>query len=191
MPATAQPPARASSPGLAGSPHYTAAVIYVSHFREVRVPAPGSASSPRAGRRTPCAPSRSARVLLLCCSSAGGAGTAAGAVASWCSHAGLQPQRGEDLQSQLRQVPSRGESVHVPHSGAPGGTPRPPAAALLGPGLGPGLAGPLLPPIRGGPGASGCELGVSSALVNKGATVTASEPGPGGDQGRRALLEFL
>ena len=28
-------------------------------------------------------------------------------------HAGLQPQRGEDLQSQLRQVPSRGESGRV------------------------------------------------------------------------------
>lgn len=56
-------------------------------------------------------------------------------------HAGLQPERGEDLQSQLRQVPSRGEYPGPPRGAAP-------SARLRACG---GWA--LIGPTRGGPGA--------------------------------------
>ena len=142
-----------------------------AHFRR------GSTSSAGAGLRhqtTPAphaAPSRwgHAEILMLACGA--GTGTRGGTrvAAALPGHAGVQPQRGEDLQSQLRQVAARGEALRGPPPGEA-------AASLLGPGpcVRLVLAGPWLGEARRRVTAPSASRAV---LVDEDAAVPASEAG--------------
>lgn len=81
---------------------------------------------------------------MLACGAGRGARGGTRVAAALLGHAGVQPKRGEDLQSQLRQVAARGEALRGP-------PPDKAAAPLLGPGLcvSLALAGPWLGRPRG------------------------------------------
>lgn len=72
----------------------------------------------RRRRRTP--PSRAGDTLsflMLVCGAGRGTRGGTRVAAALRRHAGVQPQRGEDLQSQLRKVSARGEALRGPPPG--------------------------------------------------------------------------
>lgn len=124
---------------------------HASSSRPLYFPLPETGAVPARGRRHQPAPAPHAaqprgghaEFLMLACGAGRGTRGETRVAAALRRHAGVQPQRGEDLQSQLRQVSARGEALRGPPSWQ-GSRP------LLGPGccVSLVLAGPWLGEAR-------------------------------------------
>lgn len=115
----------ASSPG-APEAHSFSLSLSISLFRKLARSGAGRRHQPAPAPHAAQSRGGHAEILMLACGAGRGTREGTRVAAAVRRHAGVQPQRGEDLQSQLRQVAARGEALRGPPPGEA-------AAPLLGP----------------------------------------------------------